>query len=796
MAGSRTTSAPRGGARKTTAPAKRRWWNYPRAGKGPVHRWVPSWRFVVGSFLFLVALGIGIVATAYVTTDIPEADEFTEAQVTTVYYADGETEMGRFSEVNRVIVDADVIPKHVKDAVVAAEDRTFYDNAGISPTGIARAFWVNIRGGDQQGGSTITQQYAERYYLGTTKDYVGKFQEALLAVKLAQSQDKDTVLANYLNTIYFGRGAYGIETAAQAYFGVPASELTVAQAALIAGVIPAPSAWDPRVSPEKAEQRWNYVLDGMVATGALSQAERDALEYPETIEVRKSDALGGPTGYLLEEARAEVLEKAPVTEEEIATRGLKIVTTIDPKMQQAVERTIAEEMPEDAPDNLTTAVVSVEPGTGAIRAMYGGKDYVAVQLNAATQDTAQAGSTFKPFTLVAALEDGITLDDTYDGRTGRSFEGFEKPVNNFGDYSPGWVSLLKATEQSVNTVYVDVNEEVTPEATRDVAVRAGIPEDSGDFEPVLSNVLGVAQVHAVDMAEAYATFAAQGEHAEPYIVQTVTDLDGGVVYEGGDVVSRVFEEDVMAETTYALTQVVENGSGEPAQELDRPVAGKTGTSNANRSAWFVGYTPQLSTAVMLAQKGEGGKQEPITPFGGYEQITGGSVPVELWTSYMSAALEGAEVLEFPDRPKPERPEPTATPSPEESEEPSEEPTDEETSEEPANPTVPSGLVGSSEEAARAALIDAGLEPVVRTEPGDQPVGTVIRVEPGEGTEVPQGSSIVLIVSAGPPEPTEPEEPEQPEEPSTEPEEPTAEPSDEPEAAPGRPEPSRSPREDA
>lgn len=724
---------------------------------------MPSWRFLLGAVLFVIALVIGLVVMAYVTAKVPAPDEFSQAQATTVYFSDGTTEIARLADsANREIIDSSQIPQHMKDAIVAAEDRSFYDNSGISPTGLARALWSNVSGGQRQGGSTITQQYAERYYAGTTTtDYVGKFKEAILALKLNQVQDKDTILSNYLNTIYFGRNTYGIQTAAQAYFGVDAADLTVAQAALIAGVVPAPSRWDPRVDPEQAEFRWNYVLDGMVATGTLSQAERDEQEFPETQEIVQSDSLGGPNGYIVAAAKQELLDRSPLTADQLETQGLRIVTTIDKDAQDAAIATVAG-LPEDAPENLQTAIVSVEPGDGAIRAMYAGEDYVAVQRNRVTQDVAQAGSTFKPFTLVAALENGVTLDRRLNGNSGRTFEGFDSPVNNFGGRSWGNISLLRATEQSVNTAYVELNLEVTPEASRDVAVRAGIPEDTTDFEAVPSNVLGVAAVHPLDMAAAYATFAAQGIRTDPYLVQSVSQLDGTLVYEGRSAPTRVFEADVMAEATYALTQVVENGSGTTAKELGRPVAGKTGTSNNNRSAWFVGYTPQIATAVALYQVGEDGSQEEITPFGGYSEITGSSMPIRLWTDYMAQALDGLPVEEFPERtltPVVPEPSPTTPTEEETSEEPEEEPTTEPT---PENPTVPSGLVGAAEGAARSALAAAGLDTVVRYENSDDVAeGHVIYAQPGEGAQVPPGSSIVIVVSSGPtpapePDPTTPE----------------------------------------
>ncbi len=771
---------------------------------------MPSWKLVLGLVLLGLALLVGLAAWAYATTEIPEPDEFAQAQTTTVYYADGETVLGTFGEANREIVAGDTIPQHVKDAVVAAEDRTFYENAGISPTGMARALWNNLRGGSRQGGSTITQQYAERYYFGATvDDYRGKIREALLAVKLDQAQDKDEILENYLNTIFLGRGAYGIERAAQEYFGVPAAELDVSQAALIAGIIPSPNNWDPRNDPARAEERWNYVLDGMVEIGRLQQAERDALVFPQTIEYVQDDRLAGPRGYLVDMVRREILDRSPVSEDELETRGYKIVSTIEVPMQDSIEAA-ATSLPEDRPANLRVAMVTLDPADGAIKALYGGPDFVTVSRNAVTQDIAQAGSTFKPFTLVGYLENGGSLRSRYNGDNGLTVEGFPEPVRNFGDDSFGEVDLVRATASSVNTVYAQMNVEEGVEAgparTVDVAVRAGVDEDAVDLlPPVPSNVLGTPSVNPIDMAQAFNTFAAQGVRTEPFIVRSMEYLDGGVVYEGAQKGERVFAEDVMADTTFALQQVVaaDRGTGRYAQQIGRPAAGKTGTSNENRSAWFVGFTPQLTTAVAMYQVGEDGvSAETITPFGEFanSQITGGSYPIRLWTEHMTRALEGTEVLPFPERAdigEPNLPPIIAVPSvvglPEaeavaqlraagfgaavqRSTDPSvpegivisQSPRGE--AEEGSTVTVVvsegTGLVdvpnvvGQNAEQARATLTAAGFSVSSRDVEAAEPAGQVIAQNPAGGQAQP-GSAVSIDVSTGPPPEPEPEPTEPP-----------------------------------
>ena len=704
--------------------------------------------------LTLGALVCGVVIAAYVSIDVLDPDDIALPQRSTAYYSDGTTELASFASQDRTVIPFEDIPKVVQHAVVAAEDRTFYENSGIDVKGLGRAAIGNVKavftGGKKTGGSSITQQYAERFYTdGTTTDYVGKFKEVLMAIKIDREQSKDLILTNYLNTIYFGRGAYGIESAAQKYFGVSASDLTLSQAALIAGVIPSPTNWDPRVNEAKAQERWAYVLDGMVRGGWITQEERDAQVFPTTIEYTQTNTLGGQTGYLVEMVKAELESKAGITEAELNSGGLRIVTTIDKEMQDAAVAAV-EALPEDAPENLSTSIVTIDADTGGYLAVYGGKDYIAKQYNSATQGQAQAGSTFKPFTLMAGLEAGKTLKDTFDGNSPKKFGNAE--INNFGSVNWGRVTLEKATEQSINTAYVALNEEVGPEATVDVATRAGIPTETTDLLPVLSNVLGTASVHPVDMAAAYTTFATNGQTRTPHIVAEVTE-GTDARYTPALSSEQVFTPDNTAEVTYALTKVVEEGSGKTVKSLGVPVAGKTGTSNDNKSAWFVGYTPKYVTAVALYQSGPNGEQESITPFGKYvlSGITGSTIPADLWTDYMGTVLDGKEVLQFPARAKATaKPTPTPTPTVEPTEEPTVEPSEEPTEEpEQTSVAVPSGLVGRSEADVRAALLAAGLNPSVTSRHDAQAKGTVVSVSPGAGAEVAAGSTVTVVVSKGP-----------------------------------------------
>jgi membrane peptidoglycan carboxypeptidase len=558
------------------------------------------------------------------------------------------------------------------------------------------------------------------------------------------------------------------------------------------------------------------VLDGMVITGALTKAERDAQVFPATIEFTKSNVYASTNGYLLDMVRRELIANG-FTDEEIDQRGYRIVTTIDLGLQQmAIEEVAA--IPADHSPNLRTALVTLEPATGAIRALYGGPDYLTQAQNAVTQDRAQAGSTFKPFALVAYLEAGNSLRSRFNGNSNIVIDGYSPdPLQNFGrgnGQSFGEIDVVKATANSVNTVYAAMNVEVGPDKTLDAATRAGVcaswpsgEQDCSVLEgfDVPSNVLGTASPHPLDMAQAFNTFNNQGQRTDPYIVQSVEYLDGdGIAYENHQIAERVFEADVMADTTYALTQVVEQGTGEKAQAIGYPVAGKTGTSNDNKSAWFIGFTPQLTTAVAMYQVGtdEAGNavEETITPFGPYvnSQITGGSAPLDLWTAYMTRAMAGREVIQFPARAdigEPNRPPLTDVPNVigmSEADATStlqgvgftvtvqraNDPNVAEGLVIAQNPAAPSqaeqgsaitiaislgagtsevpGVVGQTEAEATTALEAAGFVVSVESaESATVPEGVVISQNPGDGSDAPPGATVTIVVSTGPPvvEPT-------------------------------------------
>ena len=631
---------------RRTASGRRRLINYPRAGKGPVRRWLPSWRFVLASFLLLVTALATTFIIAYNVIKVPEPNEFAQAQSTTVYYADGVTEMGTFAEINRTIIDGTTLPDYVGNAIVASEDRSFWTNRGVDPLGIVRALWNNWSGGGRQGASTLTQQYIKNYYVDTTSSYFGKFQQAIMAIKIDRELSKEEILNSFLNTVYFGRGAYGIEAASQAYFGHPASEMTVAEAALIAGIMPAPSAWDPALDPDQAALRFQRVLDLMLEDGHITQEQHDSAVMPETIPSQTEQVYAGSNGYLLQMVRDELEEEAGLTPQQIDTGGYRVVTTINKADQDAAVAAV-NNLPEGHSENLRVALVSIDSATGGILALYGGSDYLTNQYNAATNAVAQAGSTYKPFALVAALENGATLANGYSGASPMEIDG--NTYTNFGYVSYPWSNLINMTAYSINTSYVQLNRDLGAEVTNKVAVRAGYPEDTAGMDAYTQNVLGSAAPHTIDIATAYATFSAQGIRHDTHIVASATNAAGAVVHQASTDGERVFDAGVMADATYAMQQVVQYGSGTTALALNRPVAAKTGSSSDNKSAQFVGYTPQVATAVTLYQVGEDGSEESITPWGKYDEITGSTYPADIFTEYMATALADLPVVGFPDR---------------------------------------------------------------------------------------------------------------------------------------------------
>ena len=485
-------------------------------------KWVRRGLYV--TMAALIVLPIVTFGMAYLIVDVPKPGDIRTNQVSTILASDG-SELAKIvpPEGNRVDVNIDQIPVHVRDAVMAAEDRDFYSNPGFSFSGFARAAKNNIFGGDTQGGSTITQQYVKNALVGSARAGLGgvvrKAKELVISTKMSSEWSKDQVLQSYLNIIYFGRGAYGIGAASKAYFDKPVEQLTVADGALLAALIQQPSALDPAVNPDGAAERWNWVIDGMVEIGALSPTDRAAQVFPPTVppeQARNQNQTTGPNGLIERQVQKELLELFDISEQTLNTEGLQVTTTIDPKAQAAAEEAVTDALDGQNPD-MRSAVVSIDPKTGGVKAYFGGTD-------AQGFDFAQAGlptgSAFKVFALVAALEQGIGLGYQVDSSP-VEVNGI-KITNVEGD-SCGTCNIAEALKRSLNTAYYRLMLKLKngPSDVADAAHQAGIAESFPGVEHTLSEdgkggppnngiVLGQYQSRVLDMASAYATIAASG----------------------------------------------------------------------------------------------------------------------------------------------------------------------------------------------------------------------------------------------------------------------------------------------
>jgi len=602
---------------------------------------------VLGAGFSFVA-GVFVFGFAYFTVSIPDPNAYVNSQSTIIQYADG-SEIGRIGSENRTVVTLAEIPVQVRNAVMAAEDRGFYSNRAFSPTGIARAVWNNLRGGSLQGGSTITQQYAKTAFLTPERSIQRKIKELVIAIKLENQFTKDEILENYLNTIYFGRGSYGVQTASQVYFGTTVDQLTTAQSAVLASILRSPGLYDPGFKKEnlpRLEKRFAYVIDGMVEANWLDAEKAKKIKFPVINPRVTSGALAGPKGYVISWVEQE-LNKLGFTDEQLLVGGYIIKTTLVKDAQEAAVAAVNKEAPTKAPDNLHIGLAAIKPGTGEILAMYGGQDYLKYQFNAATQGIASGGSSFKAFALVAALEQGIPLSSIWNGDSPKVYDdGIGRPyvVNNYGGETWGNTTLLNATIHSVNTIYVPLGIKAGVEKVVDVARRAGIPE-SVEMIASPSVSLGSSSPHVIDLANSYATFAAQGVYAKPFIINEVQGPNKGILYQGRIQAQEVFRKDVMADLTYALNQITIKGTAAVVgARLNRPAAGKTGTSNDNAAAWFNGYTPEVAASVAFYRDNA---TQSLNGIGGLTSVTGGSFPARIWAEFVKGYLGKAPIQEFP-----------------------------------------------------------------------------------------------------------------------------------------------------
>jgi membrane peptidoglycan carboxypeptidase len=564
----------------------------------------------------------------YLVFPVPTPDDVINNQVAVLSYAGGDPLTRLVPEQgNRTKVPIQAVPQFVRDAVLSAEDRSFYSNPGFDPIGILRAAWNQIRGGDG-GGSTITQQYVKNTLVGDERSLWRKYKELIVSVKISQEHTKDQILGDYLNAIYFGRGAYGIQAASQAYFGKNVQDLTVAEGAVLAGVIQSPSRWDPAVSPDHAVQRWNFVLNGMVAQGWLTQAQRSAEHFPTTVP-RTPQTGGLPAdadGHIVSAVIAELADVG-ITEQDVAQEGLRITTTIDPARQReavdAVHAAVAGQ-----PADLRTALVAIDPQTGGVLAYYGGDN--GLGLDYARVDRL-AGSTFKPFAVLAGLQQDPPVG------LGTTFAG--EPVaglRNDDGASCTHCDLKQAMTLSNNVVFNSLAKQIGPRNIADAARSAGItaPLDNPDERIALGNK----EISPLDLASAYATIAAGGVWHQPHLVRSVVTADGRMLYQAPTDGERRFSDRVARNVTEAMLDVAPHD--DLALPGGRPVAAKTGTvqshvAGQNNDAWMAGFTPSVVAAVWLGTD----RNTPIRAASG-SPIEGKDLPGKAWHSFMVDAAGG------------------------------------------------------------------------------------------------------------------------------------------------------------
>ncbi|MBB4938532.1 membrane peptidoglycan carboxypeptidase [Streptosporangium album] len=677
-------------------------------------RFLPSWKIVVASFTVLTAGVFGMIAVAYANTPVPEKVQDTaNDRGSVIYYADGKTPIARLGT-RRTPVTIQQIPDHVEDAVIALENKTFRTDSGIDFGGIARSVWSTATGAQLQGASTITQQMARNYYDGLSKDVSikRKVMEIFVSIKISKTLEKDEILSRYLNTIYFGRGAYGIQAAAKAFFGKDVWKLTPPEGAYLAGRIQNPSNFDT------LEQKGNFAATKERYTTALrNMAEMNPGKYAKYAnvpfeklkfeKVKITELNKGLRGYMLNIVRKE-LARNGFDEAALNSEGLKVYTTFDKKKMEDAQKVVQARTASLDP-TIHASIASVNPKNGRVVAFYSGDDFLHGYNNRAFEAPKQAASAFKPYVLAAWLEAGYSLNSYVDGVSKIKMPGTTEIGNSHvAPYGP--IDMVKAMADSVNTVFAQMGEKVGLENVAKIAKDAGVGEEAKknpayrglnavDYavgEQKYQTTIGVASVTPVEQAAGYSIFANEGKHTDWHTVIKVVRPDGVVAYREQAVERQVISPESAADAIVALQAVVKSGTGTAANLGVRPVAGKTGTNNSYKDAWFVGFTPQLVTAVGMSKdvpynkplgapgrrplkvdkygqpsakaKSVAWAEEPMPSF-----IGGGGTPTQIWHDYMALATAKDPVEQFPPRanagqqenlatPKP-TPSPTPTPDP-------------------------------------------------------------------------------------------------------------------------------------
>ena len=608
-------------------------------------------RFLLVSFLaaaglaiaaILMARPVSAVLTAAQPGESNKLEELEElAQRSIVYTRDGETMAVLKAEENRSPVELKQVPEHLINAVIAVEDERFWQHGGVDIRSTGRAMMSNVAaGGVTQGGSTITQQLVKNTLVTPERSIGRKMKEAVLALRVESELSKEEILEKYLNTVYFGSGAYGVQAAAETYFGVDVEKVTVGQAALLAGIIRNPTGYEPFRYPAEAKARRDIALDQMVKERYLEADDADELR-DDPLPTSPHSPLPAPNDYFVEEVKQRLLDDPRLGEtaqeryNAVFKGGLKIYTTMDPRMQELAREKVEEILP-GTKRGITAALVTLEPYSGAVRAMVGGPNFEQARYNLVTQGLRQPGSSWKAFVLMAGIEAGYGPRHTINGTSPCPVRAGGRPwlPSNYGESTGGVASITTAMAKSYNCAFVRLGLKVGLDKVTDVARRLGI---TSPLDDVPAMTLGTEEVHPLDMASAYGTIANDGVRHEPFFVERVLDRNGKVLIEGGSTGEQVVDINHARMATQIMRAVVTGGTGTRANVPGRQVAGKTGTSQNYENAWFVGYTPQLTTAVWM------GSPVGNVPMGG---VTGGTYPAAIFGAFMRAALAGAPVENF------------------------------------------------------------------------------------------------------------------------------------------------------
>ncbi len=612
---------------------------------------------IIAAIIISLFIGAAALASTWLQ-DLPDytnSDAFGTSATSTVYASDGKTVLAEFQLENRDPVEIDQISEYVLNGTVATEDERFYDHKGVDLYGTMRALVNNLTGGALEGGSTITQQLVRNTILSEEMNEISfkrKLREMYIATKMEEMYDKDEILLMYLNTINYGSGSYGIEAAAERYFSKHANELTLAEAATLVGIPQSPTYNNPIDHAENCLARRNLVLDRMVSNGYITSEEAEAAKAEQIVLNTTEPSMTGITAYpyFASYVRNQLLNEGgnyDFSVADIFEGGLSIITTLDVEYQEAAEAAAAKKV-EQVGSDFEVAMVALDNDNGYIKAMVGGKDYDNQQVNMATGEGSsgrQCGSSFKVFTLLAALEAGISPETLIDAGAVLELDGANE-VHNLDNHNYGTRSIASALAVSSNTAFVRLLLSVGVENVKDMAQRLGI---KGTLQEVAGLTLGINSTTPLEMASAYSTIANGGTYYEPQCIISITDKDGKTIVDNSHPEGeRVISEEIAYAAIQAMEGVVTepDGTAHDARLANgQPVAGKTGTTDDRKDHWFIGCTPSLTAAFWLGQRADTYAQARTIP--GYLTVT------SAFADFMNRVLEGVPVEQFKEAPEPD-----------------------------------------------------------------------------------------------------------------------------------------------